>query len=298
VDRAAAENWIREYVTPTGPIQVVQERPWATVLRVPLAGAAVWFKACGPVQAFEPTLTARLFARWPEVVPEVLGFNRHRAWLLLGDAGCPIATFGNPPELWLALLPRLGELQQEEAAHAVEHLNNGVPDLRLETLPSRYEVLLQQNLPLDDTETDRLRLFAGRFERLCLELAALAVPETVQHDDLHMNNVYVRNGTIRVIDWGDSCISHPFFSLVATFRFLQERNRLAGDDPWFRRLRDAYLEPWGSGFAKTFVLATQVGAVAYAIAALRQRQELSGLGRDQFDVDVATRFRRALAVVT
>jgi hypothetical protein len=81
---------------------------------VPLAGGAAWFKACGPVQAFEP-----------------------RAWLLVGDAGAPIADFGNPPELWLALLPRFAELQRGEAAHAGEHLHNGVPDLRVETLPGR-----------------------------------------------------------------------------------------------------------------------------------------------------------------
>jgi hypothetical protein len=27
-----------------------------------------WLKACAPVQAFEPRLTADLFARWPDLV--------------------------------------------------------------------------------------------------------------------------------------------------------------------------------------------------------------------------------------
>jgi hypothetical protein len=59
VDRAAAEEWIRRHVDPAGAIETAHERPWATVLRVPLAGGrACWFKACGPVQAFEPRLTA------------------------------------------------------------------------------------------------------------------------------------------------------------------------------------------------------------------------------------------------
>ena len=289
MDRHAAENWIREYVTPTGPILAVHENPWATVLRIPLTGGAAWLKACGPLQAFEPTLTALLFARWPEVVAEVLGCDRDRAWLLLGDAGTPIAALANPPELWLALLPRYVELQRGQAAHVGEHLRNGVPDLRVETLPGRYEALLQEDLPLEDAEMERLRRLAGRFEQLCVELGASAVPETVQHDDLHMNNVYVRNGMIRVIDWGDSCISYPFASLVATFRFLQERNRLASDDLWFQRLRDAYLEPWGSGLGESLGLAIQVGAFAYSIASLRQRQALSGLRRDEFDIDLATR---------
>jgi hypothetical protein len=97
MDRAAAEDWIRSHVEPVGVIETEHERPWATVLRVPLAEGVVWFKACAPVQAFEP-LTAELFARWPDRVAEVLGHDEERAWLLLADAGTPIGVFGNPPE--------------------------------------------------------------------------------------------------------------------------------------------------------------------------------------------------------
>jgi hypothetical protein len=297
VDRAAAEEWIRAHVTPTGPIQTVHERPWATVLRVPLASEAVWFKACGSLQTFEPNLTARLFIRWPAVVPQVLGCDRDRAWLLLSDSGIKIAALGNPPDLWLALLPRYAELQQGEAVHAGEHLEDGVPDLRVATLPGRYEALLSRDLPLENAEIAGLHQLARRFEQLCAELDAATVPETVQHDDLHMNNVYFRNGIIRVIDWGDSCISHPFASLVPTFRFLQERNGLPVGHSWFRRLRDAYLEPWGSGLAETFALATRVGAFAHAMAPLAQREALTGAGRAAFDVDLAVRLRWALTLL-
>src|SRR5438094_4679458 len=103
---------------------MVHERPWATVLRVPLVDGVVWFKACAPVQAFEPRLTAELFARWPDRVPEVLAYNDERAWLLLAEAGTPIGLSGNPPEAWLDALPVYAELQQGEAAHADEHLRH------------------------------------------------------------------------------------------------------------------------------------------------------------------------------
>jgi hypothetical protein len=100
VDRAA-ESWIRAHVEPVGVIETTHERPWATVLRVPLADGVAWFKACAPVQAFEPRLTAELFARWPDRVTEVLGHDEERGWLLLADAGTPIREFGNPPAAWL-----------------------------------------------------------------------------------------------------------------------------------------------------------------------------------------------------
>ena len=107
------------------------------MLRVPLADGVAWFKACGPVQAFEPRLTGELFTRWPDRVAEVLAHDEERAWLLLGDAGTPIAACGNPPEAWLAVLPLYAELQRGEAAHMDEHLAHGVPDLRIATMTRR-----------------------------------------------------------------------------------------------------------------------------------------------------------------
>jgi hypothetical protein len=59
---------------------------------------------------------------------------------------------------------------------------------------------------------------------------------------------------LRLLDWGVASISHPFMSLVVTFRFLEETNKLAPNDSWFARLRDAYLEPWGRGLEDAFTL--------------------------------------------
>jgi hypothetical protein len=295
IGRAAAEDWIRSLVEPIGAIEALHERPWATVLRVPLGGDCLaWFKACSPVQDFEPRLTAELFARWPDRVGEVLGHDPDRAWLLLADAGPPLGDSGNPPEAWLAALPRYAELQRGEAALARDHLAHGVPDLRVSTLPGRFEALVLRDLPLEPGEIRRLADFARRFAELCTELDARGVPETVQHDDLHAANLYVRGETPRVLDWGDSSISHPFASLVVTFRFLEETNRLPPTDPWFARLRDAYLEPWGDGLIETFALAIRVGTVAHAIAWLRQRDALPADAVSDFDRWFRVILRRAL----
>ncbi|MDQ3870418.1 MAG: hypothetical protein M3301_02235 [Chloroflexota bacterium] len=293
MDRAA-EAWIRAHVEPVGNIETTHQRPWATVMRVPIAEGAAWFKACAPVQAFEPRLTAELFARWPNRVPQVLGYDAERAWLLLADAGTPIGALGNPPEAWLVALPLYAELQRGEAEQAHDHLAHGVPDMRLATLPARFEALLQQDLPLERTEVARLRRFAPRFADLCSELAAHDIPETIQHDDLHMANVYAQGERLRLLDWGDSAISHPFASLVVTFRFLEHVNKLPPTSSWFGRLRDAYLEPWGRDLAGTFALAIRVGTFAHAIAWRRQRDHLAGQARSEFDRAFAIVLRRAV----
>jgi hypothetical protein len=262
---------------------------------VPLADGVAWFKSCRPVQEFEPRLSAALYARWPDRVAKVLSHDQQRGWLLLADAGTPIGVVGSPPRAWLAALPLYAELQRGEAAHARDHLAHGVPDLRLATLPARYEELLQRGLPLVRDDLGRLRGFAPRFAALCAELAAYQLPETVQHDDLHTANVYADGERLRLLDWGDTSIAHPFASLVVIFRFLETRNQLAPGDPWFARLRDAYLEPWGGGLADAFALAIRVGTLAHTFAWARQRDYLPEPARPEFDRSFAVILRRAVA---
>jgi hypothetical protein len=140
------------------------------------------------VQAFEPRLTAALAVRWQGLLPEVLAADSERAWLLLGDAEERLG-FGVGPEPWLSLLPAYAELQRGEVAHVAELLDAGVPDRRIGRFPALYEAMLAHDLPLSATDQARLRAFAPGFSRLCEELAAAGIPETMQHDDLHGNNV-------------------------------------------------------------------------------------------------------------
>jgi hypothetical protein len=151
VELADAEDWIRTYIEPVSPIRAEHQRPWATVLRVPIAEGVAWFKACGPAS--------------------------------------------------------------------------------------------------------RARL--GRF----VDLAPVRVA-------------------------------------VVTFRFLEEVTKLHPDDPWFARLRDAYLEPWGRGLEGVFALAMRVGIFAHAIAWLRQRDHVAPKGRAEFDSVFPIVLRRAIARTT
>jgi hypothetical protein len=293
VDIDEAESWVRSWVLMTGPLELFQVEPWASVFRAPADGGVVWFKACASRQSFEVPLTAALSARWAAVT-EVLAHDVDRRWLLMADAGEPLRTLGNPPQRWLEILPAYGELQIGETGRVGEHLAHGVPDRRLARLPALYDELLRAELPLEEAETSALEAFHARFSDLCEELEDAGIGPTVQHDDLHMNNVYVKNGALRVLDWGDASIAHPFFSLFETFRFLVELNGLSPGDRLFARLRDAYLEPWGPGHRVTFGLALRIGGLAHAIAWLHQRDALPQADRRGFDEGFAHILRLAL----
>ena len=94
----------------------------------------------------------------------------------------------------------------------------GAPDRRLATLAGDYERLVAGvRWPDRAGERARLkRLVPGRLTRCARGSAQLGIPETIQHDDLHDGQVFVRDGTYLFFDWGDSCVSHPFFSMSVT----------------------------------------------------------------------------------
>lgn len=272
-------HWVRGHVAGAGELVLRYERPWSCVWKV--AEADVWLKECAPLQAFEPRLTAELASRWPDRVPHVLAHDAGRKLLLLADAGAPLGTFG-PPEPWLAVLALYAELQRGEAAHVDEHLAAGVPDRRPAALPHLYERMLARPLPLEPDECAKLRAFAPRFAELCSELGAAGVPNSIQHDDLHGQNVYGK----RVLDWGDACVSHPFISLVVTFDHLHEHTGL----------RDAYLEPWGrpDELRDTFELAQRIGAFAFLFKELRMLDGVAQEEQAQFAADLPRLLRRCV----
>lgn len=158
-------------------------------------------------------------------------------------------------------------------------------------------MLLSRDLPLDPRELAALRAFQPRFVELCAEVAAEHPGDAVQHDDLHVRAVFSLDDHLRILDWGDASIGHPFASLVVTFRFLELHNGLAPGDPWFARLRDAYLEPWGTSLAGTFDRAVRLGTFAHAIASLRHRDPLAGEEKVDFDLEYAVVLRRALKLI-
>ena len=97
------------------------------------------------------------------------------------------------------------------------------------------------------------------------ELEAFGIPETIQHDDLHDGQVFVQDGHIRILDWGDSCISHPFHTLTVTLRALAWRHGIEPGSEQLLRLRDAYLEPFGAPAAAAD-LAYRTGTLGRALA--------------------------------
>jgi hypothetical protein len=234
---AEARAWIESQVTVAGEIEQPHVRPWSTVLRVPTHDGDVWFKAALPGVAHDVVVTETLARLRPDLVLAPLAVDLDRGWMLLPDGGDRLRELiqrERHPRPWYELLPAYADLQLASAPEADELVAGGVPDLRLGQIPALAERLaadLGEPAPPPDAVV-----------RLCERLAAFGIVETIQHDDLHDGNVFVRDGAYRLFDWGDSAVMHPFASLVVAFNGIQYRFELGENDPDVERLRDLYLE--------------------------------------------------------
>jgi hypothetical protein len=164
------------------------------------------------------------------------------------DAGVPlrdVVKTRRDVHHWLTTVPLYAEVQIAAATRVHALLDLGVPDLRLERMPGVFDELVSR---ADVTAVERSALHGlrPRLTALCEELAQDGIPETLQHNDLHYNNVLVRDGRHRIFDWGDSSISHPFQTMRVTIAFLKWTLGIVGEDEIDELVRDAYLEPWSS----------------------------------------------------
>jgi hypothetical protein len=249
----------------TGDWEQPHIRVWSSTIRFETTEGRVWFKVNGSGTAYEVSLLALLGELSPGLAPEVLAHDSTRAWSLSRDAGPVLRSIVGPEEVWghwQELLPRYGQKQLDLAAQRSRFVATGTPDRSPKQLTVEYGRLLSDLAAkptkeggLTREEVVALERLLPRYEEWCAELMASTIPDTLQHDDLHSNNVCWPGAlddlsAVRIIDWGDASIGHPFGTMLATLNSIAfHAGLLNGDrggitDPRVLRVRDAYLEPF------------------------------------------------------
>jgi len=238
-----------------GNIEQPHIRPWSTVLTIPTDGGLLYFKATAPYLGYEPVLTDFLSSIRPDVMPDLLAIDQNRGWMLMRDSGTPLRTFiktEKSVERWQEIMPLYVGLQKELSPRLNEILALGVPDRRLKVLPPLFarlvkderSLLLDQAESLTSDEYRRIKASVGEFEKMCLALDSFGIPATLHHDDFHDGNLFIQNERVIFTDWGESAITHPFFTLVVMLRGAGNSLDLKPDAPELAWMRDWYLSPW------------------------------------------------------
>jgi hypothetical protein len=255
----AARAWIddrlvEQGLTLTGEVEQPHVAPWSTVLRVPTDRGVLWFKANEETLRHEAALVSMVADRRPDAVPPLVAADLTSGWMLMADAGENLRTVVPREESlgrWLDVLRTYAGIQLDFEDAVDDLLALGVPDLRLATLPQKYDALMDEI-----GAEQRFRDAGTRVAELCEEVASYGIAETLQHDDLHDAQVFVRDGRHLVMDWGDSCVSHPFFTLSVTLEGviawgLDDEEDSEDVAPY----RDAYLAPYAQHYDGDLVAA-------------------------------------------
>jgi hypothetical protein len=269
----AAHAWIDDQLdrlgrTRTGEVEQPHVTEWSTAMRLPTDAGTVWFKANEQAMLHEAAVMDLVASRSAGRVPRPLARDAASGWMLLEDAG-PRLRDVIPEERslarWHDVLEAYARLQLACEDDVPELLALGLPDRRLHTLPAAYDDLLAG---LDDVDP---RL-PGReeVEDLCGRLAAHGIRETVQHDDLHDGQVFLGTGVHQVLDWGDACVSHPFFTLAVTLEGViswgvDDEEDSEDLEPHLAAYLRPYRERYDGDLREAARLATRLGWVCRAV---------------------------------
>ncbi len=253
-------NWLKEQLhrlqlTLTGEVEKVRERPWATVYRVPTEKGDFYFKAQTSLLTNESRLLPYLVRHFPQWLPTLAGVDTEQGYLLLRSAGVSLRSLFQADKslhYWEEILPRYATIQKQLIPHTSEILSLGVMNRNTDTLTEQFTELLGNRKAmfigtsegLTEEEYQEAIALLPTLKRQCQTLIGYGIPDTLNHDDFHDGNIHVQEGEYRFIDWGDSCISHPFFTVEITLRVVAYGLDCEESDARILALRDVYLQQW------------------------------------------------------
>jgi hypothetical protein len=285
-----------------GEVELERERPWASVFRAETTAGRLWLKACGEGTRFEVGLYELLVRIAPDRVLAPLALDVERAWIVLPDGGPLLADDTDEERLpgqLEGVFAQYAELQIAAADHVDDLLAIGVADMRPAVMTGRFDeamafvapYLAQRGTSDEHAAYERLLLMPTAVARWSEQLTAAPGTPTLDHNDLHLWNIFRTDGPdgqqSRFYDWGDAVVAHPFASMLVGLGALKRIHGWADDDPRMLRIRDAYLEPFGSlashpELVETLELACRVGQIARALVWARAVGEMGTAAPDTY----------------
>jgi hypothetical protein len=270
-----AEAWVDDALarsgrTRTGPMWV--DRMWclSAVLRIPTDRGHAWFKATCEHFHGEAAITRVLAEHFPDLVPVLLAEEDDLAWLLMDQLSG--AADERAPDAALALAPVFSEVQIASMDLRDELLAAGCPDRGLAHTLEGFRGVLAESLELSSLSNEEVataRAVGDEVEALVEEFWACGLPDTLSHGDLHLGNVAYDGSQLRVFDWTDACLSHPFLDGGHLARFNAEStNEHSPPDP---SLAAAFADRWRTEYPeanidRALALAPLVNLVFQAVS--------------------------------
>lgn len=242
------EGWIDSVLAGSGvrrthPIEAVKMWSISAVARVPTDGGDLWFKA--PCEHFlaEARVHSTVERLFPELVPTLVAVDESEGWLLMEPmTGEQEAT--RAPGAGLEVATRWAAAQIAAVAHVDELVAGGCRRRGVSETVAGFRNLLSTSSELALLTAEEIAAIqgcAGSLEALVRELWACGIPDTLAHGDLHLGNVAWDGADLRIFDWTDGCVSHPFLDASHLAHFTRAVPGDAG-------LESTYAEQWRSAY--------------------------------------------------
>jgi Phosphotransferase enzyme family len=264
------EEWVDGVLAGSGrrrtrPLVPVKMWSISAVARVETGAGDLWLKA--PCEHFraEARVHPTVAGLFPDLVPTLVAVEDSEGWLLM-EPMQGADDHDRAEGATLEVARRWAAAQIEAVAHVDDLLAGGCPRRGVEETVAGFRRVVADSTELALLGTDELaavRACVADLEAQVRELWSTGLPDTLSHGDLHLGNVAWDGRTLRIFDWTDGCVSHPFLDASHLTHF--ERSRPGGPD-----LETAYAEPWRAAYPavdvdRTLVLARLADLVFQAI---------------------------------
>jgi hypothetical protein len=251
--REELRTWVAGTVGEPTSLEPVKIRAWASVWRVETPAGVHYAKQNCATQPFEAALLVELNELAAHRVVPVTAVDLDRGLLMTPDQGAVMGESSDDLDAWCRVVAAGAALQREVAPHVARLAAAGVDALAPGDAVAYVERLLDGFASLPDTDPRAIpaeqraavRAHLPVLERWVEEVAALGLPTTLCHNDLHGNNVFDLDGELRFFDFGDALLMEPLAALTLPLATLADRLGRGPDDPGLWRVADAALEVWG-----------------------------------------------------
>lgn len=255
-----ALQWAEQYLSEKAGLRVLErqsivETPWSVVYRIKTAQYVVYLKQVPEMLFVEPDILTFFHHNGCNHIPRIIAINSELHCFLTEACGDIALRELFKGKVNVSLL-KVGVDIYTNMQRSLENktqplLALGIPDWRLDKFPSLYYRLISQdhlllNDGLTEEEIERLQELYPICQHLCEELSKHDIPETISHSDFQENNMLLdeKTGSISIIDWGETVIAHPFFSLNGCLWNLTYFNEFKSTDATYKQLKTFCVTSW------------------------------------------------------
>jgi hypothetical protein len=245
-------NWLME-VTEIGEaalrdnIEVVVDISYSKVWKIHIKSAFIFLKKI-PEKLFLESGVLKILHESCNILntPNLIAENKKLSCFLMADCGgIDLRSYFDgcfELDVFAQALSSYKTLQKATVPYVDKFIHLGIPDWRLDKLPYLYQEIIENQkllnaLGLDKKEQRQLHNLSVDFSYACKELASYPIPECFNNCDFKDKNILYRKERLDLsfIDFGQSAVCHPFFSLTyslgesSAYYLLEKKSKIYKD---------------------------------------------------------------------